>query len=233
MYFLNCLFCQNGLNALHLASKEGHKSIVTELLARGAKIDSATKKGNTALHIASLAGQNEVVKILVTHSASVNVQSQNGFTPLYMAAQVKVYKKDMTDENLSMYGNWQFSTILCVCRRTMTRLFGSCSRLEPANPLPRRTALHPWLLPCSRAMTRWSQCCWRTTQEAKLGCPLCTLRPRRMTRRRPLSCSRTTTTRTSPASPVSPLSTLPPTMATRALPLYSFKEALMSIILQR
>ena len=91
MYFLNCLFCQNGLNALHLASKEGHKSIVTELLARGAKIDSATKKGNTALHIASLAGQNEVVKILVTHSASVNVQSQNGFTPLYMAAQVKIY----------------------------------------------------------------------------------------------------------------------------------------------
>ena len=90
-----CFFFQNGLNALHLASKEGHKSIVTELLARGAKIDSATKKGNTALHIASLAGQNEVVKILVTHSASVNVQSQNGFTPLYMAAQVQ--KKNMTD----------------------------------------------------------------------------------------------------------------------------------------
>ena len=86
------LLLQNGLNALHLASKEGHKSIVTELLARGAKIDSATKKGNTALHIASLAGQNEVVKILVTHSASVNVQSQNGFTPLYMAAQVLIDK---------------------------------------------------------------------------------------------------------------------------------------------
>ena len=31
--------------------------MVTELLSRGAKIDAATKKGNTALHIASLAGQ--------------------------------------------------------------------------------------------------------------------------------------------------------------------------------
>ena len=62
--------------------------IVQDLLARGARIDAATKKGNTALHIASLAGQGEVVKILVAHSASVNVQSQNGFTPLYMAAQV-------------------------------------------------------------------------------------------------------------------------------------------------
>ncbi|XP_061611271.1 ankyrin-3-like isoform X43 [Phyllopteryx taeniolatus] len=78
---------QNGLNALHLASKEGHVEVVAELLQQGAKVDAATKKGNTALHIASLAGQMEVVKELVTHSANINAQSQNGFTPLYMAAQ--------------------------------------------------------------------------------------------------------------------------------------------------
>lgn len=80
-------YFQNGLNALHLASKDGHVDIVEELLKRGAVVDAATKKGNTALHIASLAGQEEVVKLLVLHGASVNVQSQNGFTPLYMAAQ--------------------------------------------------------------------------------------------------------------------------------------------------
>ncbi|KAM6898672.1 ankyrin-1-like isoform 2-T2 [Lycodopsis pacificus] len=78
---------QNGLNALHLASKEGHVEVVAELIKRGANVDAATKKGNTALHIASLAGQTDVVKELVTHSANVNAQSQNGFTPLYMAAQ--------------------------------------------------------------------------------------------------------------------------------------------------
>ncbi len=54
--FFNFVF-QNGLNALHLAAKEGHVGVVKELLSRGAKIDAATKKGNTALHIASLAGQ--------------------------------------------------------------------------------------------------------------------------------------------------------------------------------
>lgn len=55
---------QNGLNALHLAAKEGHVAVVKELLTRGAKIDAATKKGNTALHIASLAGQ---VRPIVLH----------------------------------------------------------------------------------------------------------------------------------------------------------------------
>ncbi|KAI1231658.1 hypothetical protein IHE44_0007736 [Lamprotornis superbus] len=78
---------KNGLNALHLASKEGHVEVVSELIQRGASVDAATKKGNTALHIASLAGQAEVVKVLVTNRANVNAQSQNGFTPLYMAAQ--------------------------------------------------------------------------------------------------------------------------------------------------
>uniref|UniRef100_F1KQ68 Ankyrin-1 n=1 Tax=Ascaris suum TaxID=6253 RepID=F1KQ68_ASCSU len=77
----------NGLNALHLASKEGHHEVVRELLKRKALVDAATKKGNTALHIASLAGQEVIVTILVENGANVNVQSLNGFTPLYMAAQ--------------------------------------------------------------------------------------------------------------------------------------------------
>ena len=75
------------MNALHLASKEGHVHVVKELLERGANVDAATKKGNTALHISSLAGQQEVVEVLVKHGANVDCRSQNGFTPLYMAAQ--------------------------------------------------------------------------------------------------------------------------------------------------
>lgn len=77
----------NGLNALHLAAKDGYVDIVHELLKRGAAVDNATKKGNTALHIASLAGQKEVIKLLLQYNANVNVQSLTGFSPLYMAAQ--------------------------------------------------------------------------------------------------------------------------------------------------
>jgi ankyrin len=55
---------QNGLNALHLASKDGHVNVVTELLKRGAVVDAATKKGNTALHIASLGKLFWILKCL-------------------------------------------------------------------------------------------------------------------------------------------------------------------------
>ncbi|NXA55574.1 ANK1 protein, partial [Nothocercus julius] len=78
---------QNGLNALHLASKEGHVKMVTELLHKEIVLETTTKKGNTALHIAALAGQEKVVQELVNYGANVNAQSQKGFTPLYMAAQ--------------------------------------------------------------------------------------------------------------------------------------------------
>lgn len=43
------LSLQNGLNALHLAAKEGHVGLVQELLERGSAVDSATKVTPAAL----------------------------------------------------------------------------------------------------------------------------------------------------------------------------------------
>ncbi|XP_041443005.1 ankyrin-1 isoform X4 [Xenopus laevis] len=98
---------QNGLNALHLSSKEGHVKMVTELLHKDIVLETTTKKGNTALHIAALAGQEDVVGELVNHGANVNSQSQKGFTPLYMAAQenhlpvVKFLLENGANQNLA------------------------------------------------------------------------------------------------------------------------------------
>ncbi|XP_053319005.1 ankyrin-1 isoform X3 [Spea bombifrons] len=98
---------QNGLNALHLSSKEGHLKMVSELLSKDIVLETTTKKGNTALHIAALAGQLDVVRELVNYGANVNSQSQKGFTPLYMAAQenhlpvVKFLLENGANQNLA------------------------------------------------------------------------------------------------------------------------------------
>ncbi|XP_040202129.1 ankyrin-1 isoform X5 [Rana temporaria] len=98
---------QNGLNALHLSSKEGHLKLVSELLHKEIVLETTTKKGNTALHIAALAGQLDVVRELVNYGANVNSQSQKGFTPLYMAAQenhlpvVKFLLENGANQNLA------------------------------------------------------------------------------------------------------------------------------------
>lgn len=57
-HFLDCisslppsssyLSFQNGLNALHLASKEGHVEVVAELIKQGANVDAATKVCTTS-----------------------------------------------------------------------------------------------------------------------------------------------------------------------------------------
>ncbi|XP_055346317.1 uncharacterized protein LOC129593857 isoform X2 [Paramacrobiotus metropolitanus] len=98
----------NGLNALHLASKERHVELVRLLLKHGASVDAATRKGNTALHIACLAGQYEIVRILIEHGAAVNVQSLIGFTPLYMAAQEN--HRDIVNHLLEKDANPSLST---------------------------------------------------------------------------------------------------------------------------
>ncbi|XP_017853571.1 ankyrin-3 isoform X2 [Drosophila busckii] len=82
----------NGLNALHLAAKDGFVDICAELLKRGIKVDSATKKGNTALHIASLAGQNQenhdvCCRLLLSKGANPSLATEDGFTPLAVAMQ--------------------------------------------------------------------------------------------------------------------------------------------------
>jgi len=61
-----------------LASKEGHVGVVEELLARGAKIDAATKKGNTALHIASLAGQVSFIHFIIQGAQWLSIKSKFG-----------------------------------------------------------------------------------------------------------------------------------------------------------
>uniref|UniRef100_A0A8C2GMS0 Ankyrin 1, erythrocytic b n=1 Tax=Cyprinus carpio TaxID=7962 RepID=A0A8C2GMS0_CYPCA len=106
---------QNGLNGLHLASKEGHVKMVLELLHNGIDLETTTKDGFTPLAVALQQGHENVVALLInygtkgkvrlpalhiaarnddTRTAAVLLQndpnpdvlSKTGFTPLHIAA---------------------------------------------------------------------------------------------------------------------------------------------------
>ncbi|CAH6789082.1 Ank2 [Phodopus roborovskii] len=77
----------NGLNALHLAAKEGHVGLVQELLGRGSSVDSATKNGFTPLYMAAQENHIDVVKYLLENGANQSTATEDGFTPLAVALQ--------------------------------------------------------------------------------------------------------------------------------------------------
>uniref|UniRef100_A0A673G4C2 Ankyrin 2b, neuronal n=1 Tax=Sinocyclocheilus rhinocerous TaxID=307959 RepID=A0A673G4C2_9TELE len=76
--------CSNGLNALHLAAKEGHVDMVQELLGRGSSVDSATKVKNFFAD-----GKVLIAYMLLSALFEIFVFLflQDGFTPLAIALQ--------------------------------------------------------------------------------------------------------------------------------------------------
>jgi serine/threonine-protein phosphatase 6 regulatory ankyrin repeat subunit B len=69
---------------IHIASRMGHKEIVSLLLQFGASLTSRTHSGNTALHLASEAGHMSMVKYLVElQSDGLNSLNYENDTPLH------------------------------------------------------------------------------------------------------------------------------------------------------
>ena len=79
----------DGFQPLGLAAFFGHQAIVTELLARGALVNSPSENPQhvTPL-ISATARQNlEIARLLITHGADVNARQINDFTAMHNAAQ--------------------------------------------------------------------------------------------------------------------------------------------------
>jgi len=75
LLFLFQSFNQNGLNALHLASKEGHVEVVSELIQRGASVDAATKVSQAYLIVllfTTMAWAQSVSQLIADITAAVN-----------------------------------------------------------------------------------------------------------------------------------------------------------------
>ena len=58
---------QDGRNALHFASRQGHKDIVQILIEKGIDINQTDNFGQNALHLAFENGKIEIIQILIIH----------------------------------------------------------------------------------------------------------------------------------------------------------------------
>ena len=63
-----------GQTALHVASFEGHKSVVEILLKKGGAVDIQDKNGWSCLHSAAQAGQLDICERLLLEGADPNIQ---------------------------------------------------------------------------------------------------------------------------------------------------------------
>jgi ankyrin repeat protein len=82
---------QNGTTPLMVARTA---DVVWLLVAKGARINARSKRGETALAAAAGRGDDESVKLLLSKGADVNAADYRGYTPLMHAAQ---YDRDAPD----------------------------------------------------------------------------------------------------------------------------------------
>ena len=78
----------DGSTLLHLASADGRRRLVEELLERGAAAGAKDAKGRTPLHHCAEHGSESVAATLVQGGASINEQDDTGATALAIAARL-------------------------------------------------------------------------------------------------------------------------------------------------
>ena len=76
----------DGWSPTLLAASRGMDTILTSLLAAGARHDLTREKGETALHLAALGGEPECVVALLKAGASAVAKDADGNLPLHLAA---------------------------------------------------------------------------------------------------------------------------------------------------
>ena len=79
---------QGKRSVLSIAAAYGQLQVVSELVARGARINTSDRSGVMAINAAISGNQLAVAEFLLAHGADVNVKGENGWSPLHYAASL-------------------------------------------------------------------------------------------------------------------------------------------------
>jgi ankyrin repeat protein/8-oxo-dGTP pyrophosphatase MutT (NUDIX family) len=108
---INACFDGDGMNALHLAAKEGDAESVRFLLEQGADVNAKVScsqpklhiyQNQTAMHLAAMNGHFAVVEQLITAKALVDCKDSQGNTPYFVVEDkrergIKSYVKEINE----------------------------------------------------------------------------------------------------------------------------------------
>ena len=78
---------ESGATAVHIASSQGCKEVLSLLLEKHADVNMVTNEGWTALHYASIRGDENIITCLLEYGADVKSKAPGCLTPLYLAAE--------------------------------------------------------------------------------------------------------------------------------------------------
>ncbi|KAF4953661.1 hypothetical protein FSARC_12346 [Fusarium sarcochroum] len=76
----------NGLTALHAAIDNGHESVASSLIERGATLSIRDNDGWSALHFSVRHGRTHLVSKLLEEGAAIDVRDDQGWTTLHFAS---------------------------------------------------------------------------------------------------------------------------------------------------
>ncbi|XP_062514038.1 integrin-linked protein kinase-like [Corticium candelabrum] len=76
---------EHGFTPLHWAVRQGHKTLVDMLLARGAKVNCVNMGGDTPVHLAAAHGHMDIIRSLIKQRADLRFLNEHGNTPLHYA----------------------------------------------------------------------------------------------------------------------------------------------------
>lgn len=83
-------FEPTGYTALHLAARQGHRTIVQDLLRQSADVDARLPDSEqTALHLAAREGHEKIVRLLIDYGADIEAKDAMGRSPLHQAVRMR------------------------------------------------------------------------------------------------------------------------------------------------